>query len=70
MSERGFFTDSAGNPSSMRLNSHLSLWAAFISGGATIYLGTPDGVFITTMFLVGAFAPKAVQKFAEIKTGG
>lgn len=66
----GYFTDSKGNPSSMRVNSHLSLWMAFVSGGLTLYTNNPNGVWITTMFLVGAFAPKAVQKFAEMKIGG
>ena len=66
----GYFTDSKGNPSAMRLNSHLSLWMAFISAGLTLYTDNLNGVWITTMFIVGAFAPKAVQKFAEMKTGG
>ena len=66
----GFFTDSKGNPSSMRLNSHLALWVSFICGGLTLYLDNPNGVWVTTMFLVGAFAPKAVQKFAEMQVGG
>ena len=59
--KRGFFTDSKGNPSSMRLNSHLALWVSFILAGLTIYIEYQGGIVLTTMFLVGAFAPKAVQ---------
>ncbi len=31
--------------------------------------GNTNGLILTAMFLVGAFAPKAVQKFAENKIG-
>ncbi len=31
--------------------------------------GNTNGLILTAMFLVGAFAPKAVQKFAEQKIG-
>ena len=65
-----YFTDSKGNPSIMRVNCHFALWMSFLSGGVTLYVNHLNGVWITAMFLVGAFAPKAVQKFAEMKIGG
>ena len=65
------FSDDEGNPSSIRLMSFLSL---LIAGGlaATMVLdwGSPEGAKKTELvlyFLVGAFAPKVVQKFAEKK---
>jgi hypothetical protein len=44
----------------------LSFCAAALFGFLTVPQGNEGaGVEITLMFLVGAFAPKAVQKFAE-----
>lgn len=66
---KGWFTDDHGNPSSMRLMSMLALIVA--AGLACIEaLGWGSGESKTELvlyFLVAAFAPKAVQKFAEIK---
>ena len=62
-----FFQEDNGNQSSMRLMSFLSLLASMVFGGLTIYTQYADGIIITFGFLVGAFAPKAVQKFAEQK---
>ena len=44
---------------------------ASIVFGLLVLLGKagPDGVTIVIAFLLGAFAPKAVQKFAEAKGG-
>lgn len=65
----GFLQDDNGNNSSMRLMSLIALIAAISFGGLT--LAKPEakevGVNLTFSFLVAAFAPKAVQKFAETK---
>lgn len=69
----GFFQEDNGNNSSMRLMSMVALIAAIIFGSLTILLGYRDannaantnGIYITFGFLISAFAPKAVQKFAE-----
>ncbi len=51
----------------MRVMSFISLFAAIGAGYITL-TGTPnDGVMITFGFLLGAFAPKALQKFTEAK---
>lgn len=69
----GFFQEDNGTYSSMRLMCFLSLFAAITFGLLTILLnanGKSDGgngIYITFGFLIGAFAPKAVQKFAEQK---
>lgn len=60
-----FFQDDNGNQSSMRLMCFVSLLAAIGCAVITLYNGSPDGVMLTFGFLVSAFAPKAVQKFAE-----
>lgn len=70
MSEKvGFFEEKPNVKSSMRLMSFLSLIAAVGMGLLTIYsdAGSSDGLMITFGFLLGAFAPKTVQKFAEQK---
>ncbi len=66
----GYLTDDEGHPSSMRLMSMVALVAAIMFGVLTLlYDTTPqgNGLYLTTAFLVGAFAPKALQKFAERK---
>ena len=70
----GFFSEDNGNKSSMRLMSFVALIAAIIFGGLTILTDSDksnntDGIYITFGFLLAAFAPKAVQKFAEEKIG-
>lgn len=62
-----FFQEDNGNPSSMRLMCFISLIASILFGVLTIYTKNPDGIIVTFGFLLGAFAPKAVQKFAEQK---
>ena len=66
---KGWFSDDQGNPSSMRLMSMLALIVA--AGLAFVEVfgwGSGSGnTELVLYFLVGAFAPKAVQKFAEIK---
>lgn len=49
----------------MRAMSFMALIAAIVFGAITITSNDPDGKEITTAFLVAAFAPKAVQRFAE-----
>ncbi len=66
-----FLADDQGNLSSMRLMSMLALVVA--AGLACVeVLGWGSGESKTALvlyFLVAAFAPKAVQKFAERKPG-
>jgi hypothetical protein len=45
--------------------SFMTLIAAIVLGPITITSNNSDGKEITTAFLVAAFAPKAVQRFAE-----
>ena len=66
----GFLTDDQGSPSSMRLMSVLSLIVSFAFGLITILCEPADsmaGLYLTTAFLIGAFFPKALQKFAEAR---
>lgn len=68
-------TDDKGNLSSMRLNSIIALFSSIGFGFITILdkcKGAEEGlksegVLITFGFLLAAFAPKALQKFAENK---
>jgi hypothetical protein len=63
-----FLEDDKGNKSSMRLMCLCSLFAAMIFGYVTITGGCTDrqtGVQITLIFVLAAFAPKAVQKYIE-----
>ena len=54
-----------GKYSTMRAMSFIALIAAIVFGAITITSKDSEGKYITTAFLVAAFAPKAVQKFAE-----
>lgn len=64
----GFLEEDNGHKSTMRAMCFTSLIAAIIFGGLTIYLQDKgSGLYITTMFLIGAFAPKYLQKFVESK---
>jgi len=64
-----FMTDNEGNPSSMRLMSMLALVVAAVLACVEVFgWGSDSGGGKTELvlyFLVAAFAPKAVQKFAE-----
>ena len=62
-----FFQEDNGNLSSMRLMCFISLIAGILFGVLTIYTKNQDGIIVTFGFLLGAFAPKALQKFAEQK---
>ena len=72
----GFFEEEEGVKSNIRLMSFLSLLQAFFMSDllALRYLGdapppTIDYYYISiiALFVIGAFAPKVVQKFAEMK---
>ncbi len=62
-----FLSDDQGNPSSMRLMSMLALIvAAFLAIIEIFGWGSSESkTELVLYFLVAAFAPKAVQKFAE-----
>ena len=67
MNNKKFFEDNAGNKSSMRLMSMMSLMTAIVLSILAV-LGkahSADTLMIIAVFLVAAFAPKTVQKFAE-----
>ncbi|MEG4166673.1 MULTISPECIES: hypothetical protein [unclassified Microcoleus] len=59
------FQEDNGKYSTMRAMSFIALIAAIVFGAITITSKDSEGKYITTAFLVAAFAPKAVQKFAE-----
>lgn len=61
------FQDDKGNNSSMRMMCFVSLLASIAFGFTSILHPAAgiNGLYITFGFLLGAFAPKAVQKFAE-----
>lgn len=67
--KKGYFTEDNGKPSSMRLMCFVALLASIFFGYLTISgpgeTADQTGLYLTIMFLIGAFAPKAVQKFAE-----
>ena len=60
-----FLQEDNGHFSAMRAMSFIGLIAAIRFGAVTITSKNSDGKYVTTSFLVAAFAPKAVQKFAE-----
>ncbi|KAA3597311.1 MAG: hypothetical protein D8M57_06750 [Candidatus Scalindua sp. AMX11] len=63
----GFLKDAEGNPSSMRLMSVIALFTSICFGWMTLQNNSTNqyDVYITTAFLISAFAPKALQKFIE-----
>ncbi len=66
---KNWLTDDQGSPSSMRLMSMLALIVAAGLAGVEVF-GWGSGGSKTELvlyFLVAAFAPKAIQKFAEAK---
>ncbi len=68
--ETGYFQEDNGNSSSMRMMSFLSLLAAFGTASVLLVKNPTDastGLYVFTVFMVGAFVPKAIQKFAEQK---
>jgi hypothetical protein len=66
----GYLEESEGNKSTMRLMSLMMAIATICSGFITILSVAPDktaGLYITGLFAVAAFCPKALQKFMEAK---
>lgn len=65
----GVLQEDNGNYSAMRLMSFIALISAIFFGSYTLI--KPEvkdtGTNLTFIFLTAAFAPKAVQKFAEAK---
>lgn len=64
----GLLTDDQGKRSMMRMMSLLALIASIWFAWMTITDANNtnnEGVYITTAFLLAAFAPKAMQKFIE-----
>ena len=63
----GFFEEAPGVKSSIRLQSFVALLAGI--GISAFAIGTKqldaNVIALVTMFIVGAFTPKVVQKFAE-----
>ena len=70
-SKTGFLEDHQGNASSMRLMSITALVASIGFGLISVLhpaaRDDANGLYITMAFLLAAFAPKALQKFAEAK---
>lgn len=64
-----FLSDDNGNKSSMRLMSFISLFSAIIISAVILILDmiSLHSVSLVSLFIFGAFAPKALQKFAEVK---
>ena len=60
-----FFQEDNGKYSTIRAMSFIALIAAIVFGAMTMTSKDAEGKYITTAFLVAAFAPKAVQRFAE-----
>ena len=67
----GFLEDDQGNRSSMRLMSVIALIGSIVFGLISILHPVAskgvNGLYITMAFLLAAFAPKALQKFAEMR---
>jgi hypothetical protein len=65
----GYFEEAPGVKSNMRLQSFIALWIGAIIAVFAIATKQLDVnvIAIVTLFIVAAFVPKAVQKFAEIK---
>lgn len=61
-----FLKDNMGKTSSMRIMSFFSLFASFYFAHLAISLDSQIGLYIVPLFVVGAFAPKAVQKYIEL----
>lgn len=68
---KSFLEERPGVKSNMRLMSMVALIASIVFGLISVlYAGannSENGLFITFGFLLAAFAPKALQKFAEAK---
>ena len=70
MDKTGFLQENGQINSSMRLMCFISLLSSVGFGCMTLLTPQSDssiGLFITMGFLLGAFAPKALQKMVESK---
>lgn len=73
MANEGYLTDHNGKPSSMRLMSFVSLFSGVgltVLIGVIVYQGQdPENISflfnLILVWIVGAFAPKAIQKYVE-----
>lgn len=65
--EKGFLEERPGHQSAMRAMSAVALLCAVGFGVFTLAEPTVgrEGTYVTLAFLIAAFAPKAIQKFAE-----
>lgn len=66
----GFLDDHQGNSSSMRLMSIIALVASIAFSTIVLFGAQPisnEALYLISIFLLGAFAPKALQKFAEAR---
>ena len=62
------FKDHIGKISAIRVMSFIALLGALTFAYMTVSgNGGNDGSIITLQFLVAAFAPKAIQRFVEVK---
>lgn len=65
----GYLTDDNGNKSEVRVMSVFAFIAAIFTQ-VFIFFKPPEdyfiGIYIFTAWLIAAFAPKVIQKFAEI----
>ena len=64
---KGYLEEENGKKSFIRITSLFSFFAACGCALGTFLTSNPNGLWLTTMFLGGAFAPKTFQKFAELK---
>ncbi|MDZ7766923.1 MAG: hypothetical protein U5K00_21325 [Melioribacteraceae bacterium] len=64
-----YLSDDKGNKSLMRLMSFIALISAMIISAVILILDmiSLHSVSLVSLFIFGAFAPKALQKFAEVK---
>ena len=62
-----YLNDPVGKPSAMRLMSFFSLGVAVVLTGAVALTSANISSEVILYFLLGAFAPKALQSFAEHK---
>ena len=69
MNKVGFFEEKAGHKSSMRLYSFMSLIAGIAFAFFVVWTKQVEAntVAMFYIFIIGAFAPKTVSKFAELK---
>jgi hypothetical protein len=64
---KGFLEEEPGDKSAMRAMSMIALLASVVFGALvlTAEASTTADVYVVFGFLISAFAPKALQKFAE-----